>query len=91
MLHMINEVAKIEFDFLINGLKVDLIELDPEEVILLIDRKTKQLKLKMFNTDKKKQITAEQKKVASVSAHNEENATPVFKETNHKLILDEEF
>jgi uncharacterized protein YlzI (FlbEa/FlbD family) len=47
MLNMINEAAKLEFDFLVNGLKIELIELEPEEVILLIDRKTKELKQKV--------------------------------------------
>ncbi len=47
MLSMVNEAAKLEFDFLVNGLKIELIELEAEEVILLIDRKTKELKQKV--------------------------------------------
>ena len=91
MLEMINESAKLEFDFLVNGLKIDLVEYAPEEIILLIDRKTKELKQKMFNTEKKKQ-TNELKKVASVVCQQsyEENNAP--KENNYsKLVLDEDF
>jgi hypothetical protein len=44
ILETINDAAKIEFDFILNGLNIDLIEIEPEEVIQLIDRKTKELK-----------------------------------------------
>jgi hypothetical protein len=44
ILEAINEAAKIEFDFILNGLNIDLVEIEPEEVIQLIDRKTKELK-----------------------------------------------
>ncbi len=44
ILEAINDAAKIEFDFILNGLNVDLIGIEPEEVILLIDKKTKELK-----------------------------------------------
>lgn len=47
MLETINQSAKIEFDFLINGLKSDLIEVSNDDVIQLIDKNTKSLKLKV--------------------------------------------
>ncbi len=47
MLQSINEAAKIEFDFLINGLKSDLIQVSSEDIIQLIDKNTKALKLKV--------------------------------------------
>ena len=44
ILEAINDAAKIEFDFILNGLNIDLVEIEPEEVIQLIDKKTKELK-----------------------------------------------
>ena len=38
----INDAAKIEFDFILNGLNIDLVEIEPEEVIQLIDRNYQQ-------------------------------------------------
>ena len=48
MLDTINQAAKIEFDFLMNGLNADLIEVTGEEIIQLIDKNTKSLKLKVI-------------------------------------------
>lgn len=48
MLDTINQAAKIEFDFLMNGLNADLIEVAGEEIIQLIDKNTKALKLKVI-------------------------------------------
>lgn len=48
ILETINQAAKIEFDFLINGLKVELVNIDSEDIIQLIDRKTKALKLRVL-------------------------------------------
>ena len=48
MLETINQTAKLEFDFLLNGLKtLELITIEPEEIINLIDRNTKILKQKV--------------------------------------------
>lgn len=48
MLETINQTAKLEFDFLLNGLKtLELIAIEPEEIINLIDRNTKILKQKV--------------------------------------------
>lgn len=44
ILEMINSSVKIEFDFIINGLKMDLIDIDNDELIQIIDRKTISLK-----------------------------------------------
>jgi hypothetical protein len=92
MLSMVNESAKLEFDFIINGLKIELIQYEADDIIALIDRKTKDLKQKMFQTDRvRKQITNEVRKVASHS-ENMENTTPVaFKETQQKFVIDEDF
>lgn len=47
MLEVINQAAKVEFDFLLNGLNADLIGVSAEEIIQLIDKNTKALKLKV--------------------------------------------
>lgn len=41
---MINSSVKIEFDFILNGLKMELIQIESDELIQIIDRKTKALK-----------------------------------------------
>ncbi len=48
MIEVINQAAKIEFNFLINGLNIDLIGLGAEDVLILIDKSTKSLKLKVY-------------------------------------------
>jgi len=48
ILNTINQAAKIEFDFLMNGIKCDLIGLSMDDVLQLIDRKTKDLKQKVI-------------------------------------------
>ena len=48
ILDTINQSAKLEFDFLLNGIKsTELIEFDPNEIIQLIDMNTKALKIKV--------------------------------------------
>lgn len=47
MLEVINQAARVEFDFLLNGLNADLIGVSAEEIIQLIDKNTKALKLKV--------------------------------------------
>ena len=48
ILETINKAAKIEFDFLRNGIKsTELIEVDSSEIIHLIDVNTKALKIKV--------------------------------------------
>ena len=48
ILETINKAAKIEFDFLLNGIKsTELIEVDSNEIIHLIDVNTKALKIKV--------------------------------------------
>lgn len=47
IMQTIDQAAKIEFDFLINGLKSELIGIDTEEILQLIDKKAKSLKLKV--------------------------------------------
>ena len=44
ILNMINSSVKIEFDFILNGLKMELIQIESDELIQIIDRKTKALK-----------------------------------------------
>ena len=48
IIECINQAAKVEFAFLINGLNCELIGVEADEVIQLIDRKTKALKSKIF-------------------------------------------
>ena len=48
ILETINKAAKIEFDFLLNGIKsTELIDVDANEIIHLIDVNTKALKIKV--------------------------------------------
>lgn len=49
IIETINQAAKLEFEFLMKGLQSELIEIDPEDIILLIDRKTKELKLRVWH------------------------------------------
>ena len=47
IIETIHQAAKIEFDFLINGVKIDLIGFEVEEVLQIIDKKTKIIKHKV--------------------------------------------
>jgi hypothetical protein len=48
ILETLNKAAKIEFDFLLNGIKsTELIDVDSNEIIHLIDVNTKALKIKV--------------------------------------------
>ena len=47
ILETINQAAKIEFNFLLNGLNLDLIGVSPQEVLEIIDKNTKALKTKV--------------------------------------------
>jgi hypothetical protein len=50
------------------------------------------LKKKMFQTERvRKQITNDSRKATPTAAENVENATPKFKETQQKFVIDEEF
>lgn len=44
ILDMINSSVKIEFDYILNGLKMELIQVESDELIQIIDKKTKALK-----------------------------------------------
>lgn len=44
ILNMINSSVKIEFDFIMNGLKMELAQIESDDLIQLIDKKTKALK-----------------------------------------------
>jgi ribonucleotide reductase beta subunit family protein with ferritin-like domain len=100
-LNMVNQAAKIEFNFLLNGLKTELINIEPEELILLIDRKTKDLKVKLFATGgQRKQIqnvqsTNDMKRVASsnggANGMADQEARALQKENSQKFVLDEDF
>ncbi len=47
MLEVINQAAKIEFKFLLNGLNIDLIGMTSDEILQIIDKNTKVLKTKV--------------------------------------------
>lgn len=49
ILDMINSSVKIEFDYILNGLKLELIQFESDELIQIIDRKTKALKNKVIH------------------------------------------
>lgn len=44
ILNMINSSVKVEFDYILNGLKMELIQFESDDLIQIIDRKTKALK-----------------------------------------------
>lgn len=51
IIEIINSSVKIEFDFILNGLKMaELIQLESDDLIQVIDRRTKDLKSKVINT-----------------------------------------
>ncbi|RNA02317.1 Ribonucleoside-diphosphate reductase subunit M2 [Brachionus plicatilis] len=90
MIEMINQAAKLEFDFLMNGIKCDLIGIEANEIIQLIDKKTKELKVMMFSWfyEKNNAITDANENKKPV---NEERENNVSKENHHKLVFDEDF
>ncbi|CAF0719190.1 unnamed protein product [Brachionus calyciflorus] len=90
ILETINQAAKLEFDFLINGLKSDLVDIEPEEIIQLIDRKTKELKLRMFSgmDEKKKAPTND---IADKKNVEDQADREVSKENHQRLVFDEDF
>ncbi len=47
ILDTINQAAKIEFNFLLNGLNIDLVGISPQQVLEVIDKNTKALKTKV--------------------------------------------
>lgn len=47
MIEVINQAAKVEFDFLMNGVKSELIGVSGEDLIRYIDNNTKLLKQKV--------------------------------------------
>lgn len=90
IIETINQAAKIEFDFLINGIKSELVDIEPEEVLQLIDKKTKDLKLKMFSWfDEKKKGSSENE--TKKATHKEVAHKDMSKENHQKLVFDEDF
>jgi ribonucleoside-diphosphate reductase subunit M2 len=92
----INKSAKIEFDFLLNGIKSnELIELDTGDIINLIDVNTKALKNKLFNSfeNTRKKINTDTENKAhdkNMNRDNQENQTS-YKENAQKICFDEDF
>lgn len=87
ILETINQAAKIEFNFLLNGLNLDLIGLGPQEVLEIIDKSTKTLKAKIFDSYLVKKVikSDEQNKATEMMKSNNS------KENTQKLVLDEDF
>ena len=56
MLQAINRAAKVEFEFLMHGVKAELIGYVSEDLIQFIDKKTKSLKMKVIWTEFLKHI-----------------------------------
>lgn len=94
---MINNAVKIEFDFILNGLKMpELIQLESDDLIQIIDRKTKELKAKIFGSfEEKKTSTGNFARSGSETNTDVENshgsAHQVQKENHHKIVFDEDF
>lgn len=89
MLDTINQAAKVEFNFLLNGLNIDLIGVTPQDVLEIIDKNTKSLKNMLFNSceNKKKAIQTD----ATRSKNDENQPSNRSKENHQKLVLDEDF
>jgi len=86
ILETVNQAVKIEFDFLLNGVKVDLIGVETNEVLQHIDKCTKELKAKLFGIyeDKKKAVNETDQKTS-------EDFSNSSKENHQKLCFDEDF
>lgn len=87
ILETINQASMIEFNFLLNGLNIDLIGIEAQTVLEIIDVKSKALKTKMFNTfgEKKKTIQSESDIKAKDLQMNSS------KENHQKLVFDDDF
>jgi len=92
MIEVINQAAKVEFDFLMNGVKSELIGVSGEDLIRYIDNNTKLLKQKLFS------LYEQKKKVASVVVNTNTNADTEnrmvnynSKENHQKLVFDDDF
>lgn len=84
ILETINSAAKVEFNFLINGLNIDLIGIGPEQILEIIDKNTKALKTKIFsNVETNKKAIGESQE----NQYKENNS----KENHQKLVFDEDF
>jgi ribonucleotide reductase beta subunit family protein with ferritin-like domain len=90
ILETINQAAKIEFSFLLNGLNIDLIGVGAQDVLEIIDKNTKTLKTKIFSTfeEKKKTIQTDVQNKAN-DANNMKMMSS--KENHQKLVFDEDF
>lgn len=90
ILETINQAAKIEFNFLLNGLNIDLIGVGAQEVLEIIDKNTKALKTKIFSTyeEKKKTIQTDVQNKAKDAKDMEMMGS---KENHQKLVFDEDF
>lgn len=83
----INQAAKLEFDFLLNALRTELIGVDPNELIMLIDKKAKLLKTKILNiTEEKKQASSNIENV-----NKEQSSSAQSKENYKQIVFDEDF
>lgn len=95
IIEMINSSVKIEFDFILNGLKMaELIQLESDDLIQVIDRRTKDLKSKIFGSLEEKKNS--QAKFSTINAHESdlENApvsAQIQKENHQKIVFDEDF
>lgn len=93
ILETINQAAKIEFSFLLNGLNLDLIGVGPQEVLEIIDKNSKLLKSKMFNTyEAKKKAIQSESDIQSDKLKEQENRNQNSNKDRHqKLVFDEDF
>jgi ribonucleotide reductase beta subunit family protein with ferritin-like domain len=93
ILETINQAAKIEFSFLLNGLNLDLIGVGPQEVLEIIDKNTKALKSRLFSTFevKKKTIQSESDIRSDKNREQENRDTNQNKDRHQKLVFDEDF
>jgi len=90
ILDTINQAAKIEFNFLLNGLNIDLVGISQQQVLEIIDKNTKALKTKIFNTfeEKKRNIQTD---VQNKAKDAKEIKMMSSKENNQKIVFDEDF
>lgn len=85
IVEILNQAAKIEFSFLLNGLNIDLIGISPEDVLQIIDKNTKSLKSMIFSAfeEKKKAIQSDSQATLEQSNNSKEN--------HQRIVFDEDF
>jgi hypothetical protein len=86
IIEIINETAKIEADFLLNGVQIGLLNFKPIEIATFVAEKSKVLKLKLLGAQ---EVT--KKSIITVDNGVNVEEAKVTKENHYKLSFDEDF